>query len=78
MIDFNHINLHQLLSPREKEVLTLHKAGYTNHGIAEELHISYLTVNTHLTNIWNKTGIPVDRRYSRTAILLNLAHQQGF
>jgi DNA-binding CsgD family transcriptional regulator/tetratricopeptide (TPR) repeat protein len=44
------------LTPREVEVLRLVAGGATNQQVADELHISVRTVNTHMTNIFNKTG----------------------
>jgi DNA-binding CsgD family transcriptional regulator len=44
------------LTPREVEVLRLVAKGATNQQVADELHISVRTVNTHMTNIFNKTG----------------------
>ncbi len=44
------------LTRREIEVLSLVAAGLTDRQIAEQLHIALRTVNTHVTNILNKTG----------------------
>ncbi len=44
------------LSEREKEVLKLIAQGYTSKEIAEMLHISKLTVDTHRKNIQQKLG----------------------
>jgi class 3 adenylate cyclase/DNA-binding NarL/FixJ family response regulator len=44
------------LTGREVEVLRLVAGGATNQQIAQTLHVSIHTVNTHLTNILNKTG----------------------
>lgn len=44
------------LTWREVEVLRLVAGGATNQQVADELHISVRTVNTHMTNIFNKTG----------------------
>ena len=44
------------LTRREVEVLRLVAGGATNRQVAEELHISVRTVNTHMTNILNKTS----------------------
>jgi predicted ATPase/DNA-binding CsgD family transcriptional regulator len=44
------------LTEREVEVLRLVTSGATNQQIAAVLHISVRTVNTHMTNILNKTG----------------------
>jgi DNA-binding NarL/FixJ family response regulator len=51
-----HIALDQL-TEREIEVLKLAAKGMSNRGIAEELIISDRTVQTHLTNIFNKMGV---------------------
>ena len=45
------------LTPREAEVLTLIAAGLSNAEIAERLVVSEATVNTHINNIFAKTGI---------------------
>jgi DNA-binding NarL/FixJ family response regulator len=44
------------LTRREVEVLRLVAGGATNQQVADTLHISVRTVNTHMTNILNKTG----------------------
>lgn len=44
------------LTQREVEVLHLVAQGATNQQVADVLHISVRTVNTHMTNILNKTG----------------------
>lgn len=44
------------LSPREKEVLKLILEDKSNKDIAEELHISVRTVETHKQNLISKTG----------------------
>jgi predicted ATPase/DNA-binding CsgD family transcriptional regulator len=44
------------LTEREVEVLGWVARGATNQQVAEALHISVRTVNTHMTNILNKTG----------------------
>jgi DNA-binding NarL/FixJ family response regulator len=51
-----HIALDQL-TEREVEVLKLAAKGMSNREIAEELIISVRTVQTHLTNIFNKMGV---------------------
>jgi predicted ATPase/DNA-binding CsgD family transcriptional regulator len=45
------------LTPREMDVLRLLAQGLTDAEIAEQLDISYRTVSTHLTSIYNKLGI---------------------
>ncbi|WP_198029932.1 response regulator transcription factor [Christiangramia salexigens] len=46
-----------LLGKREKEVLSLVAVGKSSAEIADELHISFDTVNTHRTNIKEKLKI---------------------
>ncbi|MEM6916876.1 MAG: LuxR C-terminal-related transcriptional regulator, partial [Verrucomicrobiota bacterium] len=50
-IDVSH------LSRREREVLPLVAAGYTNGQIASELGISERTVEKHVASILEKTGL---------------------
>jgi len=45
------------LTPREREVLTLIARGYTNSEIAAALHISGLTVKSHVGRIFTKMGL---------------------
>ncbi|MDC3417860.1 response regulator transcription factor [Aquibacillus sp. 3ASR75-54] len=47
-------DLFQLLSDREKEVLTLIAKGYANKDIGEKLVISVKTVETHKSNLMEK------------------------
>jgi DNA-binding CsgD family transcriptional regulator len=56
------------LTAREVEVLGLVAQGATNRQIAAALHISARTVNTHLTNIFNKIGC--ENRTAATAFAL--------
>ncbi|HOE08980.1 MAG TPA: helix-turn-helix transcriptional regulator [Treponemataceae bacterium] len=44
------------LSSREAEVLMLVLEGMTNKEIGEKLFISYITVRTHISHIFEKTG----------------------
>ncbi|MGR8980769.1 MAG: response regulator [Gammaproteobacteria bacterium] len=46
--------LHQLLTPREIDLIKLVANGYSNKRIAEERHISEGTVKVHLHNIFDK------------------------
>ncbi len=45
------------LTPREKEVLKLMAEGYSSRAIAEELHISYTTVRTHIRGLGGKLAV---------------------
>ena len=44
------------LTPRQNEIMDLVKDGYSNHEIANTLHISYNSVKSHLHNITNRLG----------------------
>lgn len=46
-----------VLSPRESEVLRLAAEGRTNAAIGSALHISAMTVKTHLVRIYEKLGV---------------------
>ncbi len=48
---------HDLLSPRELEVLRLVATGATNRAIAEQLVLSERTVDRHVSNIFAKLGV---------------------
>ncbi|MEV4293429.1 helix-turn-helix transcriptional regulator [Microbispora rosea] len=50
----------ELLSPREREVLALVAAGARDAAIAERLHLSPRTVETHLRRIFTKLGLESD------------------
>ena len=45
------------LTERELEVLRLAAKGMSNREIAQALTISVRTVQTHLTNVFNKMGV---------------------
>ena len=46
-----------VLTPREKEVLSILAKGYTNKEIAQTLSISERTVKSHLNNIFRKLNV---------------------
>lgn len=60
------------LSPREFEVLKLIAAGNTTAEIAEKLHISVHTVNSHRKNILKKLDLKSPTQ------LVAYAHEMGF
>jgi DNA-binding CsgD family transcriptional regulator len=45
------------LTARERQVITLVSAGYTNKALAQKLRISEDTAKYHLTNIIDKLGV---------------------
>jgi RNA polymerase sigma factor (sigma-70 family) len=47
----------ELLTPREREVLELIRAGKTTHGIATALEISQKTVQVHRTRVLEKIDV---------------------
>lgn len=58
------------LSPRENDVLRLMGAGYSTRAIAEELHLSTKTVETHRQRMREKWGISSGAELARRAVLL--------
>ena len=62
----------KLLSPRERELVTLVAQGHTNAEIAARLHISARTVASHLDRIRDKTGNRRRADLTRLAIEENL------
>jgi DNA-binding NarL/FixJ family response regulator len=64
------------LSPREREVLSLMAEGRTNGLIAEALVVTEGAVEKHVTNIFNKLGLPpADQAHRRVlAVLRYLEH----
>ena len=53
----NHIELHEDLTARERDMLGLLAKGYENQRIADELFISLKTVKTHVSNILSKLEV---------------------
>jgi len=60
------------LSPRELEVLRLVAQGHTNRQVAEMLHLSVRTVESHRANLMDKLGL------SSPAQLVRYAIEHGF
>jgi DNA-binding CsgD family transcriptional regulator len=60
------------LTQREVEVLQLVARGASNQQVADALQISVRTVNTHMTNILNKTGLENRTAASSYAMQHNL------
>jgi DNA-binding CsgD family transcriptional regulator len=51
-------NVHNSLTHRETEILTLIAGGYSNLEIADKLHLSIHTVKTHVYNLYKKIEVP--------------------
>jgi DNA-binding CsgD family transcriptional regulator len=60
------------LTPRQRELLRLVAAGYSNAEIARHLFISQGTVRKHLENIFERLSVS-----SRTAAVARLAELAG-
>lgn len=60
------------LTPREKDVLRQLAAGMSNKEVANKLHISIRTVETHRQNIKSKLGIHTTAGLTRYAIDIGL------
>jgi DNA-binding NarL/FixJ family response regulator len=48
----------KFLTPREREIVTLIVGGASNKEIGEALDISERTVKGHLSNVFQKLGVP--------------------
>jgi DNA-binding NarL/FixJ family response regulator len=59
-----------MLTPREREVLTLMAEGRTNAGIAERLWLTERTVETHVTGIMAKLGLTESTEHRRVLAVL--------
>ncbi len=52
-----HIDLHETLTDREREVLQLSAEGKTGSEVASRLHISHRTVENHRASLMRKLGL---------------------
>lgn len=66
----------QLLSPREREVLTQLVRGYANHEIAERLRVGVKTVETHRARLAKKLGVRTRVQLVEYALLNGLLTAQ--
>jgi DNA-binding CsgD family transcriptional regulator len=57
IVDYDNSSFSDLLSIREKEVLTLIKNGHRSKEIADKLSLSINTVNRHRQNIFQKLNV---------------------
>jgi DNA-binding CsgD family transcriptional regulator len=62
----------EILSPRERELVTLVAQGHTDAQIAGQLHISVRTVSSHLDRIRDKTGCRRRADLTRLALTTGL------
>ena len=62
--------LTEALSDREREIALLAANGHTSKQIAEQLFVSFRTVNNHLQHVYDKLGAR-GRRELRTAVGLD-------
>ena len=65
-------DLHDQLSPRELEVLTLMAEGRSNRAIGEQLTVELKTVETHVGRVFTKLGLN-DNRHENRRVLAVLA-----
>jgi len=64
-------DLHEQLTPREREVLTLMAEGLSNTGIAERLVVSQGAVEKHISNVFMKLDLePEDGAHRRVLAVL--------
>jgi ATP/maltotriose-dependent transcriptional regulator MalT len=52
------VNVHDNLTKRESQILTLIAGGLSNTEIADHLHLSIHTVKTHIYNLYKKINVP--------------------
>jgi DNA-binding NarL/FixJ family response regulator len=58
-----------ILSPREKQVLSMVVLGFTNREVANKLHVTETTVKSHLSSAYRK--LRVRSRHEATALILS-------
>lgn len=68
----------QQLSLRERELLRLMAAGYSNAAIATELYLAPKTVEAHVRSIYRKLGLcPEDPGHRRVCAVLMYLKASG-
>jgi DNA-binding NarL/FixJ family response regulator len=78
-IDFESFSCEAIvLSEREMEIITLIAEGYTNSQIADLIHLSTHTVNTHRKNIMAKLGVKNTAGIVMYAVKTNLVSPNKF
>jgi len=68
---------HALLTPRERQILTLIGAGHTNQEIADQLSLSVNTVQAHRSHIIDKLDLHSRAELMRYAVRVGLLHDPG-
>ena len=74
----NHVELHDDLTSRERDILALLTKGYENQRIADELFISLKTVKTHVSNILSKLEVSDRTQAVVYAFQHHLVSQEDF
>ena len=74
----NHVELHDDLTARERDILDLLTKGYENQRIADELFISLKTVKTHVSNILSKLEVSDRTQAVVYAFQHHLVSQEDF
>lgn len=74
----NHVELHDDLTARERDILSLLTKGYENQRIADELFISLKTVKTHVSNILSKLEVSDRTQAVVYAFQHHLVSQEDF
>lgn len=73
--DSPDIDLREMLTPREMEIVRMVAGGLTNKEIAITLDISHWTVATHLRRVYSKLN--VNRRAALPMALMQLQSSPG-
>ena len=74
----NHVELHDDLTARGRDILALLTKGYENQRIADELFISLKTVKTHVSNILSKLEVSDRTQAVVYAFQHHLVSQEDF
>ena len=72
--DIQSIEIQNILSKREIQVLTMIGKGYSAKKVAKEMNISYHTVTSHIKKIYDKLGISSRAEASKLALKFGLTN----
>jgi DNA-binding NarL/FixJ family response regulator len=67
--DGREIGASPILSPRERQVMSMVVLGFSNRQVANKLHVTETTVKSHLSSSYRKLG--VRSRHEATALILS-------